>query len=107
MEAVREVEEERRDDDDDQQNDDHCLPVLDEDGLEDVRRVLAGVDGVLEPLVDVLPPDDGDRVSFGMEQLGHAVANEPVAFVLELLELLELQRGVVEPVEALDSLVEA
>ena len=41
-----------------------------------------------------------------MEQLGDAVANEPVAFVLELLELLELQRGVVEAVEALDSLVE-
>ena len=89
MEAVREVEEERRDDHDDQQNvDAHCLPVLDEDGLEDIRRVLAGVDGVLEPLVDVLPTDDGDRISFGMEQLGHAVANEPVAFVLELLELL-------------------
>ena len=41
-----------------------------------------------------------------MEQLGHAVANEPVAFVLELPELLELERGVVEPVEALDGLVE-
>ena len=36
--------------------------VLDEDRLEDVGRVLAGVDSLFELLVDVLPADDGDRI---------------------------------------------
>src|SRR5438067_9590290 len=39
-----------------------ALAVLDENRLEHVSRVFKRVDGVLEPLVDVLPPNDHDRV---------------------------------------------
>src|SRR3954453_10258263 len=42
--------------------------VLDDDGLEDFRRLLGRVDGVLEPLEDVLPADDHHRVDATLEQ---------------------------------------
>src|SRR3954449_9518808 len=42
--------------------------VLDDDALEDVRRRLGRVDGVLEPLEDVLPADDHHRVDATLEQ---------------------------------------
>ena len=48
----------------------------------------------------------GDRIRLGVEELGHTIADEPVAFVLELLELLELQRRVLEAVEPAHGLVE-
>src|SRR4051794_21724077 len=42
--------------------------VLDDDALEDVRRVLGGVDRGLEALEDVLPADDDHRVDAVVEQ---------------------------------------
>src|SRR5919204_147368 len=48
--------------------------VLHDDGLQHVGRVLAGVDGLLEGLVDVLPADDRDRVVGGTEELRHRLA---------------------------------
>src|ERR671931_2489314 len=47
-----------------------ALAVFYQDGLENVRRVLTGIDGFLELLVDVLPADDRDRVALRLEQLG-------------------------------------
>src|SRR3954447_1161382 len=59
-----------------------ALAVLDENRLEDVGGVLAGVDGLLELLVDVLPADDRQRIGAGTEQLGDRLAREAVALVL-------------------------
>src|SRR5919204_2572404 len=80
--------------------------VLHDDGLQDVGRVLARVDGLLERLVDVLPADDRDRVVGGAEELGHGLAVQPVALVLELAELDQLPARVLEAVEARDRLLE-
>ena len=63
---------ERDDDRDDEQR--HRLPVLDEDRLEDVGGVLAGVDRLFELLVDVLPADDRQRVRAGAEEVGDRLA---------------------------------
>src|ERR671930_385999 len=60
--------------------------VLDDDRFEDVGRVLAGVDGLLERLVDVLPADDRDRVVGGAKELRHGLAVQPVTLVLEVAE---------------------
>ena len=59
VEAVREVEAERDDDHDDEEEVacSRPLAVLHDDRLEHVRGVLAGVDCLLEALVDVLPAD--------------------------------------------------
>src|SRR5256714_5248073 len=79
--------------------------VLHDDGLEDVGRVLARVDGLLEGLVDVLPADDRDRVLGGAEELGDGLAVQPVALVLEVAELHQLPARVLEAVEARDRLL--
>src|SRR3954464_3099267 len=47
--------------------------VLDHDALERVRHVLAGVDGFLEALEDVLPADHDHRVDAVVEQRGDRV----------------------------------
>src|ERR687887_531468 len=80
--------------------------VLDHDRLQDVGRVLAGVDGLLERLVDVLPADDRNRVVAGAEELGHRLAVQSVALVLEGAELHQLPTRVLEAVEARDRLLE-
>src|SRR5512146_1904504 len=49
-------------------------PVLDENCFEDVRGGLAGVDRLLELLVDVLPTDDRQRVSAGAEEVRDRLA---------------------------------
>src|SRR5438552_19015935 len=67
--------------------------VFDEDRLEDVRRVLARVHGLLELLVDVLPADDVESVVARAEELGDRLVVQPVALVLELLDVAELVRG--------------
>src|SRR5947208_10338625 len=45
------------------------LAVLDENRLEDVGRVLAGIDGLFELLVYVLPADHADGILAGGEEL--------------------------------------
>ncbi len=64
--------------------------VLDEDRLENVSRVLAGVDRLLEVLVDVLPANHRDRVAVRVEELGDRFSIEPVAFVLEIAQRRKL-----------------
>src|SRR3954452_23999124 len=48
--------------------------VFYDDALEDVRHGLAGVDRVLEPLVDVLPADHDHRVDAVVEQRRNRLA---------------------------------
>ena len=74
--------------------------VLDENRLENVGRVLTGVDRLLELLVDVFPADDLDRVVGRAEEIGDGLAVQPVALVLELAQLVQLAARVLEPVEA-------
>src|SRR4051795_10962875 len=72
------------------------LGVLDDDALEDVRDRLGGVDGVLEPLVDVLPANHDHRVDAALEQRGHRLARDAVAVVLEPVHLDRVVRHVAE-----------
>src|SRR4051812_21241547 len=62
-----------------------CCPsgVLDDDALEDVRRLLGGVDPVLEALEDVLPADHHHRVDPALEQRGQCLAHDAVSLVLQ------------------------
>ena len=46
----------------------------------------AGVDGLLEPLVDVLPADHDHRVDAAVEQGAERAALEAVALVLEVVD---------------------
>src|SRR3954454_24509727 len=80
--------------------------VLDEDRFEDVGGVLAGVDRLLELLVDVLPADDRQRVSARAEEVRNRFARQAVSFVLELAQRLELPLRVTEAFEELDRLVQ-
>src|SRR4051794_18743549 len=70
--------------------------VLDHDALEDVRGGLRRVDGILEPLVDVLPADDHHRVDPALEQRGQGLAHHAVALVLQPVDL---DREVVDVLE--------
>src|SRR6266516_2363583 len=74
--------------------------VLDEDRFEDVGRVLAGVDGLLQPLVDVLPADHRERVGVVCEERRDAVVREAVSLVLELAQLDQFAAGLLEALEA-------
>src|SRR3954466_16014591 len=72
------------------------LRVLDDDALEQVGHVLAGVDRVLEAVEDVLPADDHHRVDPPFEQRGDGLAAHPVAVVLEPVDLDRVVRDVAE-----------
>src|SRR5215217_1788447 len=63
------------------------LAVLDHHALEDVRRALRRVDGLLEALEDVLPADDHHGVDPRLEQRGERLAHLAVAVVLEPVDL--------------------
>src|ERR687889_340046 len=73
-----------------------ALRVLDDDALERVRHVLAGVDGLFEALEDVLPPDHDHRVDAVVEQRGDRVPARAVAVVLEAVDLDREVRQVLE-----------
>src|SRR4051812_20045725 len=73
------------------------LRVLDDDALEHVGHVLAGVDRLLEALVDVLPADHDHGVDAVVEQGGHGLSDYPVAVVLKAVDL---DRVVAEVLEA-------
>src|SRR3954462_452637 len=64
--------------------------------FEDVGDRLAGVDRVLEPLVDVLPADHDHRVDAALEQCRHRLAADPVAVVLQPVHLDRVVRDVAE-----------
>src|SRR4051794_29823382 len=72
------------------------LPVLDDDVLEDVGRAFRRVDRLLQAVVDVLPPDHDHRVDAGLEERGEALPHDPVALVLEAMDLGRLVGDVVE-----------
>src|SRR2546430_13311832 len=75
------------------------LAVLDENRLEDVGRVLAGIDGLFELLVYVLPADHADGILAGGEELRHGVSVEAVTFVLPSAESVQLAGRVLEAFE--------
>ena len=66
--------------------------LLERDPLEHVRDGLARVDRRLERLEDVLPADHDHRVDAAGEQRRDAVALQPVALVLETVDLDEVRR---------------
>src|SRR4051812_25010352 len=70
--------------------------VLDDDALEDVGDGLGRVDGALEALVDVLPPDHDHRVDPALEERGRGLARDTVAVVLEPVHLDRVVRHVAE-----------
>src|SRR3954465_875229 len=74
--------------------------VLDDDALERVRHMLAGVDGLFEALEDVLPADHDHRVDPVVEQRRDRVAARAVAVVLEPVDLDREGRHVLEPPQA-------
>src|SRR5215208_1450664 len=78
--------------------------VLDDDAFEDVRGRLAGVDGVLEALEDVLPADDEHRVDALLEQACQRLAHHAVALVLEPVDLHGEVADVVERSQPRDRL---
>src|SRR5829696_7111894 len=80
------------------------LGVLDRDALEDVRDALRRVDGVLEPLEDVLPADHEHRVDPRLEQRRERLAHDPVALVLVAVYLDREVADVLEPAQPLDRL---
>src|SRR5205085_937342 len=80
--------------------------VLDQDRLEDVGGVLAGVHRLFELLVHVLPADDVERVVARAEELGDRLVVQPVGLVLELAQLDQLALRVAEALEPLDRLLE-
>src|SRR5437899_1684760 len=69
-------------------------------------RVFAGIHRFLELLVNVLPADDRKRISLGREELLDRLTVEPVAFVFEIAQLVQLSAGVLESLETPDGLVE-
>src|SRR5215210_4721477 len=64
-----------------------CSGVLDHDAFEDVRDPLGRVDGLLEPLVDVLPADDDHGIDPVVEQGSHGLTTDAVAVVLQPVDL--------------------
>src|SRR3954447_10363908 len=72
------------------------LRVLDHNALEDVGHLLGGVDRGLEALVDVLPADHDHRVDPVVEERRHRLARDPVAVVLEPVDLDRVVGDVLE-----------
>src|SRR5829696_6289684 len=72
------------------------LRVLDDDALEDVGHVLGGVDRLLEAFEDVLPADYHHRIDAVVEQRRDRLARDPVAVVLQPVDLHRVVRDVLE-----------
>src|SRR5919204_5909676 len=76
------------------------LGVLDHDARQRVGDVLACVDRLFEPLEDVLPADDHQRVDAALEQRGDRVAADAITLVLEAVDLDGVVRDRVEGAQA-------
>jgi hypothetical protein len=63
---------------------------LDGDPTQQMRHAVARVDPILDPLEDVLPADHHHRVHPAVEQRRQALAEQPVALVLEPLDLAQV-----------------
>ena len=70
-----------------------------DDPFDHVRDVLAGVDGILEDRIDVLPLDDMDRVASVSEERCNRAARDTVALVLEPVDLDPVRRYALESLE--------
>src|SRR4051794_31332982 len=62
--------------------------VLDDDGLERVAHVVAGVERPLQALKELLVLHQPDRVALGPEHLAEPGAVDPVALALQAIEQL-------------------
>ena len=105
VEAVREVERERDCDHEDEQRCPHELRVyrfFTTIASSTSAAYLAGVHGLLEALVDVLPADHLERVDARHEEARDAVVQDPVAHVLELAQLGQMRPRVLEALEQRD-----
>src|SRR3954454_19391633 len=76
--------------------------VLRRDGLDDGCGVLGCVDCPLEPEIDVPPADYYHRVASASEQRGEGFAEEPIAVVLEPVDLDPILVEVLEPAQVLE-----
>src|SRR5688572_21024195 len=76
--------------------------MRDDDALDHVGGVLARVDRLLEQAVDLLPLDHVERVAAVGEQLGHGDARDPVALVLEPMDLDPVRLDLLEGVQLLE-----
>src|SRR5574338_278519 len=76
--------------------------MLDDDALDHVGDVLAGVDGVLEEAVHVLPLDDVDRVGAIGEEVGNRLPHDAVALVLQAVDLDPVRLDALEALELLE-----
>src|SRR4051812_13258554 len=61
--------------------------VLNYDALQNVRDVFAAVRGGFEEFVNFLLLDQGDRVLFGVEQVGNRAADNTIGNVFEAVDL--------------------
>ena len=80
--------------------------VLDGDPLDDVGDVLGLVDRRLEETVDLLPLHEVDRVLLVDEQAGDRGPDDPVALVLEPVDLDPVALEALEPLEVGERVVE-
>src|SRR3954454_11630380 len=76
--------------------------VLRRDGLDDGCGVLGCVDRPLEPEIDVPPADYDHWVATTGEQRGEGLAEEPVAVVLDPVDLDPVLVEVLEPTHVLE-----
>src|SRR3954447_22637156 len=76
--------------------------VLRRDGLDDGCGVLGCVDRPLEPEIDVPPADYDHWVATTGEQRGEGFAEEPVAVVLDPVDLDPVLVEVLEPAHVLE-----
>ena len=72
------------------------LGALDRHRAQHVRDAVAGVDALLDALEDVLPADHDHRVDAALEQGRQPLAQQPVALVLQPLDLDHVLGGGVE-----------
>src|SRR6187200_2685831 len=77
--------------------------MFDDDALDYVRDVLAGVDRVLQDGVDVLPLDDVDRVSAVREEVGDRAAGDSISLILEPMDLDPMRSYALEALELLEA----
>ena len=73
--------------------------MLDDDALDHIGCVLAGIYCLLAQRENVLPLDDFDGLLPVLEQLGHGPARDPVSLVLEPMDFDPVLLEVLEPAE--------
>src|SRR5450759_697237 len=80
--------------------------VLDDDALDQVRYVLPLVDRFFEVRVDVLPLEDLDRLRAVVKETGDGRSCQPIAFVLDPVDLRHETLEILEAPQVAEGLVE-